>query len=374
VSGADRSAAIQRVLLIALGTNLAIAAAKILLGRATHVISMTADGVHSTLDGFNNLVGMVALASAHRPPDADHPYGHRKFETFAALGIAVVLALVGVGLTREAVARLTAGRAPEASVAGGLVMAGTIALNLFLAQFQARRGRELGSEFLLANAQEARADIFVSLSVLGALAAIALRAPIFDLVATLVIVLFIAGAAWTIARESLDVLADAAAIEPARVEAVVRAIPGVRSCHKVRTRGPAGHVFVDLHIQVDPYLTTVASHEIVHETADAIRAAIPGVEDVVIHTEPDTGAPDFEAIDPRAIERVVRGVAGVCSCHKIRTRGPRGAAAIDLHIQVDPRMTTEASHELGHRVADALRRELAGVADVLVHAEPFRGS
>lgn len=368
----ERHGAIRRVLFTALALNLLLAAAKIAAGRRFHVISLTAAGVDSLIDVFNNVAGIVVVGSAASPPDESHPYGHRKFETFAALGIAVVLALVCIGLVREALARIGTDTQPAAHPATFAVALGTIVVDLLLSRYQAQRARALASEFLAADARHLLGDVAVSASVLVALVAIVLRFPVLDLVATAVIVLFIGHAAWVIVRESMDVLADAAAIEAGRVEAVVRAISGVRSCHKVRTRGPAGHVFMDLHIQVDPYLTTVASHQIVHEVADAIRAAIPGVHDVVIHTEPDLGAPDFESIDPQAIERVARGVEGVRGCHKIRTRGPRGAAAIDLHIQVDPRMTTEDSHGLGHRVAAALKRDLAGIAEVLVHIEPDR--
>ena len=82
------------------------------------------------------------------------------------------------------------------------------------------------------------------------------------------------------------VLTDSAPLQPLVVENVVLEVPGVRSCHKVRTRGWEGNIFIDLHIQVDPELSTLRSHEITHAVEDRIKSGIDGVRDVVIHPEP----------------------------------------------------------------------------------------
>ena len=88
-----RRDAIARVLLGILGLNLAVAAAKLIYGYHSGAIAITADGVHSMLDGASNVIGLIGIAIARRPPDANHPYGHRKYETFAALGIAAMMFL-----------------------------------------------------------------------------------------------------------------------------------------------------------------------------------------------------------------------------------------------------------------------------------------
>ncbi len=89
----SQDSAVRRVLIVVLVLNLGVAAAKLLVGWLSGSISMVADGFHSLTDGSSNVVGLIALSVAGRPPDEDHPYGHRKFETLAALMIGGLLAL-----------------------------------------------------------------------------------------------------------------------------------------------------------------------------------------------------------------------------------------------------------------------------------------
>src|SRR5512145_2293205 len=87
----SRQSAIQRVLFVTLGLNLAVAAAKLVAGSLSGSVALWADGLHSTLDGSSNVVALIGIWIAHRPPDPGHPYGHRKFEAVAALAIAAFL-------------------------------------------------------------------------------------------------------------------------------------------------------------------------------------------------------------------------------------------------------------------------------------------
>ena len=289
--------AVRYVLLVTLALNLLVAGAKLVVGHMFHVVSLTADGVHSSLDGFNNVAALVAMTFAARPPDPSHPYGHRKYETFAAIGIGVVLLTVGVGVVREAIGRIGATTVPITHPATFAVTLGTLGVNVWVARWEAARGRALGSELLVADAHHTASDIGVSAAVLAALVAIALHAPWLDFVAALVIAAIIARAAYAVLASGIRVLSDAAAVDRARIEAITRGVEGVRDCHHVRTRGPEGHVFVDLHIQVDAHLTTAASHAIAHGVADTIRAQIAGVVEVLVHTEPYDGAPDSGPIE-----------------------------------------------------------------------------
>jgi divalent metal cation (Fe/Co/Zn/Cd) transporter len=81
-------------------------------------------------------------------------------------------------------------------------------------------------------------------------------------------------------------LADAAALEPEAVQEIVMKVPGLAGAHKIRTRGAPGDIHVDLHIQVARHLDVVAAHRVTHWVIDAIKAQLPGVTDVVVHTEP----------------------------------------------------------------------------------------
>src|SRR5215471_13775978 len=122
---------VARVLIRVLFLNLAVAVAKIVFGYASGAISILSDGFHSLTDGAANVVGLVGVRAARQPPDADHPYGHRKYETVAAAGVTVFLLLVVVEVLRNAINHLT-GRAapPEITLTSFAVMIGTVTVNL----------------------------------------------------------------------------------------------------------------------------------------------------------------------------------------------------------------------------------------------------
>lgn len=285
----QRAEAVRRVLIVTLLLNLLVAAAKVVAGMSFHVLSLSADGLHSSLDGLNNVVGLVALNLAHRPPDAGHPYGHRKFETFAALGIGVSLGLVGAGLARGAMARLHSAAMPEHSAWTFGIALFTLLVNFAISKYEARRGRELQSEFLVADAAHTRSDMWVTVAVIGALVGVWWHLWWIDLLAAITIAGFIGYTAFQIIRQNLNVLADAAAVSPEQVGQLVNSVAGVKAVHRVRSRGAGGHIFVDLHVQVEPAMPTAASHHLGHQVADVLKAQIPGVADVLVHIEPYPG-------------------------------------------------------------------------------------
>src|SRR5881396_4369708 len=113
--------------------NLLVAVAKIVFGYASGAISILSDGFHSLTDAASNVVGLVGVRAAKRPPDEDHPYGHRKYETVAAAAVTVFLLLVVIEVLRNAFNHLTGRSAPHAiSVASFVVMAVTVIVNIIV--------------------------------------------------------------------------------------------------------------------------------------------------------------------------------------------------------------------------------------------------
>ena len=125
-----RNAAVSRVLFRVLLLNLAVAGAKLVFGYATGAVSIISDGFHSLTDSASNVIGLIATRAARKPPDDDHPYGHRKYETLAAAGIFVFLLLAVIEIARAAFARFAAGSAPAVTTASFAVMLVTLAINL----------------------------------------------------------------------------------------------------------------------------------------------------------------------------------------------------------------------------------------------------
>jgi divalent metal cation (Fe/Co/Zn/Cd) transporter len=157
----DRYASVARVLFRVLLLNLAVAIAKIVFGYASGAISILSDGFHSLTDTASNVVGLVGIRAARQPPDEDHPYGHRKYETVAAAAVTVFLLLVVVEVLRNAFNQLS-GRStapPSITIASFVVMLLTIAINMFVIKYESGEAKRLASEVLMADATQTRGDV-----------------------------------------------------------------------------------------------------------------------------------------------------------------------------------------------------------------------
>lgn len=279
---------IQRILIWILFLNWAVAAAKIIYGLLSRCSSMTADGFHSLSDGASNIIGLIGITLACQPVDAKHPYGHKKYETFFSLGIAVLLALICFNLIKQGISRLYAPVTPQVDIASFLVMLITLGVNLSVMNYEHKKGVSLKSDILISDSMHTKADILTSLSVIITLIVIKLGYPMLDPIATIIIALFIAHAAFIIARQSSKVLCDTAVIEEVKkITDVVLGIKGVKACHKIRTRGRPDDIHLDLHVQVSSDMHMDKAHQISYAIEEAIKKNIPGVTDVVVHMEPE---------------------------------------------------------------------------------------
>jgi cation diffusion facilitator family transporter len=287
----DRYSSVVRVLNRVLVLNLAVAFVKIALGYVTGAISILSDGFHSLTDSASNVVALIGVSVARRPPDANHPYGHRKYETMASVGILVFLILVLVQVLASAYDRLVNGGVPRVFPEGIGVMAITLVVNLFVVSYELREGRRLSSEVLRADAKHTRSDVLTSGAVLGALLGVWWGYPVLDPLAAVVVAVFIGHACWSIAQEASRILSDEIVIAEDDVRAVVESVPEVIGCHRIRTRGSADHIFMDLHIWVDGRTPLERAHATSHVVKDRLMNRFPHVADVVIHIEPPPAAP-----------------------------------------------------------------------------------
>ncbi len=282
----DRYASVSTVLWRVLILNVAVALAKLIFGYATGTVSIISDGFHSLTDSASNIVGLVGIRVARQPPDENHPYGHRKFETLASAAIFFFLLLVLVEVLRTAIGRFQTGGTPEVSAASFILMGVTLLVNLGVVAYEASAARRLKSELLLADSHHTRSDVFTSLSVIGALAGVSLGYPILDPAAALLVAGFIGWSGWLVAREASRVLSDATVLSEPDVERVVVSVPGVLGCHHIRTRGSADHAFLDLHVWAPRDMRLDEAHTLSHVVKDRLLEKYPQLADVIIHIEP----------------------------------------------------------------------------------------
>ncbi|WP_165170288.1 MULTISPECIES: cation diffusion facilitator family transporter [unclassified Adlercreutzia] len=283
----DHARSVERVLWIVFVLNLAVAAAKFFYGLASSSASMQADGIHSVFDSLGNIIGLVGIAVAGRPADAGHPYGHAKFETYGSMAIGVLLVLAAFEVGSGAVGKLMSqSYTAEVTPMSFVVMVATLAVNLGVTLYERRRGKELRSEILAADAAHTLSDAFVSIGVIAGLGFVAAGFPAADPIMALIVTVFILLSAVGVFRTALRTLSDHACIPPEDIESIAREMPGLVEVHCVRTRGTEAEVYCDLHALVDPEMTVRAAHELGDAFEREVIKRHPNVKEVLVHIEP----------------------------------------------------------------------------------------
>ena len=281
-----RTAAVRRVLVGILIANIAVVAVKFVVGLGIGSLAVVGDAVHSSVDAINNIFGLAVVRVASKGPDADHPYGHAKFETLGALLIVVFLSVSVFELLRGAWQRLSGGAPPLHVTAFEAVLLGvTLAINIWVVWFETRAGRRLRSEILLADAAHTRVDVVITLAVISGLGLASLGYLTADPILAIVVSLLIVRVGWEIVGRSLPTLVDAAAVDAAVIRREAEQVEGVRSAYGIRSRTASATRFAELTIAVDSLQNVAEAHRI----ADAVEARLShelSIDHVQVHVEP----------------------------------------------------------------------------------------
>ena len=263
------------------------ALAKLVYGHMSDSLSMVADGYHSFFDGTSNVVGLVGIWLAYNPPDKDHPYGHKKYETLASLGISILLFLTCYHVLRDAYLRFLDSTTPNVTGFSFLVILSTMGINIFVMMWERSKGQELKSEILISDSMHTKSDIFASVAVLISLAAVYAGLPVIDPIAAFIIAILIGRTGYHILLESAKVLSDYFRIHPGLIRDVALEVDGVTECHDIRSRGTPTDVFVDLRLHVPSDMGISEAHELAHKVEGRIKKEFTEVTEVVVHIEPE---------------------------------------------------------------------------------------
>ncbi|MBI5206357.1 MAG: cation transporter [Candidatus Firestonebacteria bacterium] len=278
---------IRYVFILTLIFNWAVALAKIYYGFFSNCISMSADGFHSLSDGASNIIGIIGIHFASQPVDTDHPYGHKKYETLFSMGIALLLFLLAFNLIIKGINQLNNPVIPKIDMISFVIMIITMLVNIIVMKYEYKKGKQLGSDLLTSDAMHTKADILTSLSVIISLIFIKSGYPIIDPISTIVISIFIAFAGYNIIKKGSQTLCDTQAIvDVKKIFDIVLKIDGVKTCHKIRTRGRLDDIHIDMHVQVNPDMHIDNAHKICYKIENSIKKEIPEITDVIIHIEP----------------------------------------------------------------------------------------
>jgi len=362
--------AIRRVLYITMALNMVAMAAKLVVGYWTGALSLIADGFDSLFDAAGNVIGLVGIYLAFRPADPEHPYGHRKFETMAAVAISILLFLTTWELLQSAWERLRDPSliSPEVNVWSFFALGLSLVVHLGVAIYELNAGRRLKSDVLVADARHTRADLYVSLSVVGGLIAVQLGYPIVDPLLAIGIAVVILKLGIDIIRESSLVLLDGAIVPASEIERIVLGVRDVRACHDIRSRGHEAAAYVDLHIKVAPEMSTAQSHAIAHDVQHRLKDEIPVIQDVVVHVEPENGERAETALVLPAL-RALAAELGL-SIHDIAAHWVEGAVHVEAHVTLDGDLTLGEAHARVSQLEHAGRARIKHLAELVTHIEP----
>lgn len=281
----------MKVSKVGIAANLVLTIFKLLAGVIAHSGAMVSDAIHSASDVFSTIVVIIGIRISSKASDKDHPYGHERLECVAAIVLATVLAVTGLGIGYSAVSKIASGDYSQLAVPGMLALvAAIVSILVKESMFHYTRiyAKRIDSGALMADAWHHRSDALSSVGALIGIAGARIGFPILDPVASLVICIFIEKAAYDIFMDAVDKMVDKACDE--EVESKLRecalAQEGVLGVDLLHTRVFANKIYVDIEIRVDGDKKLRESHGIAEKVHDAIEQTFPKVKHIMVHVNP----------------------------------------------------------------------------------------
>lgn len=278
-----RDRQVQRVILIEGSANVAVLIAKVGVGLSTGSLAILGDAIHSLTDVINNIVAWFVTRLSTQPPDREHPYGHRKFETLAVFFLASLLVVLSFELALHAINEEETVIASSPLELG--IMFAVLIVNISVSSWQRMWARRLKSDILFADASHTFADVLITTAVIIGWQLSAMGYAWLDRACALAVAVLVFYLAFSLFKRAIPILVDRYALDPDLLSKTVESIAGVQHVNRVRSRWVGHEKVVDIVISVDPDLSTDDSHEITTAIESLIKQKF-GVSDISVHVEP----------------------------------------------------------------------------------------
>ena len=282
-SASKRDKDVQRVILIEGSANFAVLLAKLWVGITTGSLAILGDAIHSLTDIVNNIVAWSVVRLSSLPPDREHPYGHRKFETLAVFFLASLLTVLAFELALHAIQKEDTEVVTSSWELG--IMLGVLAINISLAIWQRMWAQRLQSDILMADTSHTFADVLTTIVVILGWQLSAMGYLWLDRACALAVAVLIFYLAYNLFKKAKPILVDEFALDPELLTNTIRNVEGVQQVNRVRSRWIGSDKAIDIVISVDAKLSTDESHKIATEIESLIEDRF-GVSDISIHVEP----------------------------------------------------------------------------------------
>ncbi len=274
---------VQQIILIEGIYNVIVLIIKLIVGLTTQSLAILGDAIHSLTDVLNNIVIWLVMRVAKKPADADHPYGHRKFETMAVFGLASLLVVLAVQLMIQAFQ--SESRELVSEPWGLALMLVVLTLNLTVSLWQRKWAKRLGSDILFADAQHTMVDVITTVLVIVSWQLSVMGYIWLDKLCAIGVACLVMYFAFGLFQKVVPILVDGFAIDPELLTKAATQIPGVKEVRQVRSRWIGNIKAVDLIIAVDAKLSITESHDIAHDVEDMLVEKFD-IADASIHVEP----------------------------------------------------------------------------------------
>lgn len=281
----------NKVSLVTIIGNLLLSAIKLFAGIFAHSSAMISDAVHSASDVFSTFIVMIGIRLASKEPDKEHPYGHERMECVAAIVLAVVLLITGLGIGLDAFKKITSGNYSELQIPGMLALVTAIVSIISkeaMYWYTRHYAKKIDSSALMADAWHHRSDAFSSIGALIGISGAMLGFPVMDSVASLVIFIFIVKASYDIFKDAMDKMVDHSCDEETekQIYDCVMKNENVIAIDLLQTRIFGNKIYVDVEFQADPSYTLLEAHHIAETVHDDIEKNFPKVKHIMVHVNP----------------------------------------------------------------------------------------
>ncbi|HHU56601.1 MAG TPA: cation transporter [Acholeplasmataceae bacterium] len=280
---------ISRVLFSILILNVVVALLKIILGFIYKLNSLSADGFHAITDSSSNVVGLIAIKIASKPPDEKHPYGHQKFETIASMIIGIMLFIITLKIIYQAINWFLNPVNPNVNFISIIPLILSFFINLFISIYEYQKGKKLKSDILISDSIHTRSDLLISLGVIIVTVLIVLGfPPIIDPILSLIIALFIFYSCYEILKKTTSTLVDSKIIDnEVLANLIYQENKDIIDVHKIRSRGNQNLIYIDMHIIVPKNMTVEDVHNLSHHLENVLGNYFKTEVELIIHIEPD---------------------------------------------------------------------------------------
>lgn len=285
----------NKVSFITIVQNILLSVFKLFAGIFAHSNAMISDAIHSASDVFSTIIVIIGVKLASKESDKEHPYGHERLECVAAIVLSIVLLYTGIKIGSQAVKDIIGGNYQNLQKPGALALVAavvSIATKEIMYWYTRHYAKKIDSSALMADAWHHRSDALSSVGALVGIGGAMMGFPVMDSIASIVIFVFIAKAAYDIFKDAMDKMVDHSCDDETEKEMrdFVLSQNEVLGIDLLHTRIFGNKIYVDVEIGVNGSYPLRRAHEIAEEVHEGIEKNFPKVKHVMVHVNPADAA------------------------------------------------------------------------------------